>query len=181
MTDAQALLRSARAALAGLPAVLEGLLADLDAAAWRTRPAADEWAPVEIVCHLRDEEDEDFGARVRVVLAGSARFAPIDPEGWAVARRYRDADPAEALAAFRARREASLAWLAGIAPERLGETAESPSGLRLSGLDLVAAWVAHDRLHLQQLAGTLARLWADRWAPLRADYAGPVPYAAPPG
>ncbi|MBI2468476.1 MAG: hypothetical protein HYV62_11780, partial [Candidatus Rokubacteria bacterium] len=39
------------------------------------------------------------------------------------------------------------------------------------------AWVAHDRLHLRQLAGTLARLWATRWAPLRADYAGPIPYA----
>ena len=25
-------------------------------------------------------------------------------------------------------------------------------------------------------SGTLARLWADRWAPLRADYAGPIPY-----
>jgi len=36
-------------------------------------------------------------------------------------------------------------------------------------------------LHLSQLAGTLTRLWADRWTPLRAEYAGPIPYAGDPG
>jgi len=34
-------------------------------------------------------------------------------------------------------------------------------------------------LHLAQLAATLARLWATRWAPLRTDYAGPIPYSTP--
>ena len=57
----------------------------------------------------------------------------------------------------------------------------SPDGGRLSGLDLLAAWVTHDRLHLHQLAGTLARSWANRWAPLHADYAGPIPYGEPVG
>ena len=30
------------------------------------------------------------------------------------------------------------------------------------------------------IAATLARGWADRWRPLRVEYAGPIPYA-PPG
>ena len=151
-------------------------------ARWRARPAPDEWAPVEIVCHLRDEEAEDFGARVRVVLDGGGAFAPIDPEGWATARRYRDADPAAALGRLpRSTGRASLAILAGATPERLAASGESPSGLRLSGLDLLAAWVAHDGLHLRQLAGTLTREWADRWAPLRVDYAGPIPYPSGDG
>jgi DinB superfamily len=93
-----------------------------------------------------------------------------------MARRYRNADPAEALATFRVHRSANLAMLAGAAPEQFAASGESPSGLRLSGLDLLAAWVTHDGLHLRQLAGTLTREWADRWAPLRADYAGPIPY-----
>jgi len=66
--------------------------------------------------------------------------------------------------------------LAGATAERLAASGESPSGFRLSGLDILCAWVAHDGLHLHQLAGTLAREWADRWAPLRADYAGTIPY-----
>lgn len=176
MTDAVTLLREARQELGRFPALLDGLVAGLSPATWRARPAPDEWAPVEIVCHLRDEEAEDFGARVRAVLGGGGAFAPIDPEGWAKARRYRDADPGSALAAFHEERRASLALLAAATPEGLLATGESPSGLRLSGLDLVAAWVVHDGLHLRQLAGTLTREWAVRWAPLRVDYAGPIPY-----
>ncbi len=179
MHDPATVLSEARRELARLPPLLNLLLGDLDDAAWRARPAPAEWAPIEIVCHLRDEETEDFGARVRVIVEGKEEFAPIDPERWVEERRYRDARPEEALAALRARRAASLALLGAVAPACLRAAVEHRALGRLSGLDLLAAWVAHDRLHLRQLAGTLARLWATRWAPLRADYAGPIPY--PPG
>jgi hypothetical protein len=180
MLDPAVVLRTARADLARLPAVLDALVDGLDAAVWRERPAPAEWSPVEIVCHLRDEETEDFGARLRVVVAGGDRFDPIDPERWAIERRYLDADPAAARAAFAERRAASLAFLGTVAPERLRLTVTRPQTGVLSGLDLLAAWVTHDCLHLAQLAGTLARVGARRWAPLRSDYAGPIPYAAVP-
>lgn len=177
MHEPRDVLTSARLELARFPKVLEALLGELDAPTWRTRPAPAEWAPVEIVCHLRDEEVEDFGARVRVILAGGSRFEPIDPERWAVERNYLDADGPQALAAFRERRTASLGSLVAIAPARLTAVVEHPRTGGLSGLDLLAAWVEHDRLHLAQLGATLARLWAARWAPLRSEYAGPIPYA----
>ena len=175
----EALLADARRALGHMPAVLDALLSGLDEAAARTRPAPDEWSPVEIVCHLRDEETEDFGARVRVILEGATEFVKIDPERWAVERRYREASLPEALEAFRTRRQDSLQLLASAASDALLTLGASrPLGRLgpLSGLDLVAAWVAHDRIHLAQLAGTLARLWAAQWAPLRSEYAGPIPY-----
>jgi DinB family protein len=178
MPEAAAVLSAARRELARLMPVLDGLVADLDDAMWRARPAPAEWAPVEIVCHLRDEETEDFGARVDVVLDGGTAFAPIDPTGWVEARRYRAADPAAALATLRVARARHLERLAGIAAERLRASVAHPRLGPLSGLDLVVAWAAHDHLHVRQLAGTLARLWAVRWAPLRADYAGPIPYGA---
>src|SRR5262245_58377659 len=176
MTDRSAFLGEARRALARFPVLLDTMVADLEPESWRARPAPHEWAVVEIVCHLRDEEAEDFGARIRVILGGGDRFAPIDPERWAVERRYREADPEAALAAFRHLRDESLALLEDIRADDLTRSARRAAGLQLSGLDLVAAWVTHDRLHLHQLAGTLARLWADRWAPLHAAYAGPIPY-----
>jgi len=175
-TDGADLLDRARRALAQTPGILEALVADLDAADWRARPSPAEWSPVEIVCHLRDEEAEDFGARVLAVLTGTGPAPPIDPERWAVDRGYREADPGVALETFRARRTASLAMLGRASPEQLAAALHHPAGLPLNGLDLVAAWVTHDRLHLHQVTGTLARLWADRWAPLRTDYAGPIPY-----
>jgi len=180
MIDAMALLASARTDLARLPPILETLLAGLDAATWRDRPAAAEWSPVEIVCHLRDEEAEDFGARVRVVVEGGPRFAAIEPEVWATARGYRDADPQIALATLGERRAVNLAFLGGVSPDRLRHAVTHPRLGTLSGLDLLSAWVTHDRLHLVQLAATLARLGARRWAPLRADYAGPIPYGESP-
>jgi hypothetical protein len=180
MPDAAVVLAVARTDLASLPPILDALLGRLDAQQWRERPAPSEWSPVEIVCHLRDEETEDFGARLRVVVEGGDRFTPIDPERWAEDRQYRDAEPAAALAAFHERRAASLAWLATVKPERLRRMVGHGRTGGLSGLDLLAAWVTHDRLHLAQLAATLARLGATGWAPLRADYAGPIPYGPGP-
>ena len=68
--DRYALLVDARRELARLPLVLKALLAGLDPAGARARPAAGEWSPLEILCHLRDEETEDFGARLRVITGG---------------------------------------------------------------------------------------------------------------
>jgi len=172
-------LAEARDQLARLPDLLEILLGNLDDATARARPAPHEWSPVEILCHLRDEETEDFGARLQVLLDGRKEFAPIDPEGWVEQRRYREADPRRALADLRERRAASLELLATLAPGRLQTSVDHRTLGALSGLDLLVAWVAHDCLHLSQLAGTLARLWATRWVPLKAAYAGPIPYAPP--
>ena len=176
MTDAE-LLAAARRDLARLPPVLAALLDDLDPAMWTQRPAAKEWSALEIVCHLRDEESDDFGARVRVVVEGGTRFDPIDPERWAAERKYGEASPAEALAALRQRRTESLAFLATIEPARLARIVDQPRLGPMSGLDLLAAWVTHDRLHVAQLVSTLARVGADRCAPLRTEYAGPIPYS----
>lgn len=177
MHDPHDVLANARIELARFPRVLDAMLEDLDAAAWRVRPAATEWAPVEIVCHLRDEEVEDFGARLRVVLESGERFTPIDPERWATERGYLDDDGSRALTAFRERRAASLDSLVAIAPSRLTTVIAHARTGGLSGLDILAAWVEHDRLHLAQLGATLARAWATRWAPLHTEYAGPIPYA----
>ena len=178
MSDA--LLVEARRELERLPAVLEALLAGLDEAGARTRPAPGEWSPVEILCHLRDEETEDFGARLRVIVDGGDEFAPIDPERWAEERRYREASLPVVLEALRVRRLASLDLLAGIGADALTGSRPHRRLGSLSGLDLLAAWVAHDRIHLAQLAGTLARIWALRWADLRTEYAGPIPYPPSP-
>jgi hypothetical protein len=55
-----------------------------------------------------------------------------------------------------------LDMLATAAPSRLTTAVAPPRAGELSGLDIVTAWVEHDRLHLTQLGATLARLWASR-------------------
>src|SRR5262245_48027959 len=143
--DPAAVLVEARRELARLPVVVPALLTGLDPALWRARPAPDEWSAVEIVCHLRDEEVEDFGARVRVILDGGHAFERIDPPRWAIERRYREAEPEGALSALLERRAASLEFLGRVDPARLERAIEPPRLGRMSGVDLVAAWVTHDR------------------------------------
>ena len=63
-------------------------------------------------------------------------------------------------------------WLSYIASDELQGRATYSAGL-----DLAAAWVTHDGLHVAQLVSTLARTRADRWQDLRTEYAGPLPYA----
>jgi len=65
-----------------------------------------------------------------------------------------------------------LDMLATAAPSRLTTVVASPRAGELSGLDIVTAWVEHDRLHLTQLGATLARLWASRWAPCAPSMRG---------
>ena len=185
MHDPQDVLDNALTELARFPRVLDALLTGLDDAAWRARPAPGEWSPVEIVCHLRDEEVEDFGARFRVVVNDGTSFVPIDPEGWASERRYAEEDGPRALAAFRERRAANRRFADGFAHStpgmalaRLMRPVEHRRLGSLSGLDILVAWVEHDRLHLAQLAATLGHNWATRWAPLHAEYAGPIPYGS---
>jgi hypothetical protein len=111
-----------------------------------------------------------------VVLAGGTAFVPIDPERWAVERGYAKDDPRAALTALKQRRRDTLAFLVLTDPAALRHVVAHPKLGAMSGLDLVTAWVTHDRLHLAQLASTLAKLGADRWSSFRTDYAGPIPY-----
>jgi len=78
MRDLTGMVTSVRADLVRLPRILDALLGDLEAVAWRERPAPAEWSPLEIVCHLRDEEAEDFGTRLRVVVDGD-RLVSAEP------------------------------------------------------------------------------------------------------
>jgi hypothetical protein len=51
MTDPATLLGEARRELARFPAILDSVVDGLAPGRWRARPAPDEWAAVEIVCH----------------------------------------------------------------------------------------------------------------------------------
>lgn len=118
------------------------------------RPGAGAWSTLEVVCHLYDEEREDFRARVDLALHRPGEEVPgIDPEGWVSARAYASRDLASMLAAFLAERERSLAWLRGLdSPDweqQLNHPALARYGVRAG--DVLLSWAAHDLLHLRQL------------------------------
>src|SRR5919204_4036331 len=76
------------ARLAATPSDLAARLAAAPAAALARRPAPDAWAPVEVVCHLRDLE-ESFHDRLALILAADEpRFPTTNPGRWAIERQY---------------------------------------------------------------------------------------------
>ena len=72
----------------------------------RVRPAPEAWSLLEVVCHLHDEEREDFRPRLDLVLhRPGERWAPIDPAAWVAERQYNTRDLTQTLQAFLAERE----------------------------------------------------------------------------
>jgi len=117
----------------------------------RARPAAESWSILEVICHLYDEEREDFRQRLDIILhRPNDKWPPIDPVGWVSARQYNDRDLAGALDGFLAERKQSLAWLDSLSAPDWEAQYAAPFGVIRAG-DMLAAWVAHDNLHLRQL------------------------------
>ncbi len=142
----------------------------------RWKPTDADWSILEIVRHLADEEVEDFRTRVRMTLEQpTAAWPPIDPVAAAIERKYNDGRLQNAVAQFCIEREKSLLWLRPNL-ERITRQADQVhqhpqlGDLRLG--DLFASWVAHDQLHLRQIARRLHQLTERDAAPFTTGYAG---------
>jgi DinB family protein len=126
-----------------------------DAAVSR-RPDAKNWAAKEVICHLRDTE-EMFLLRFESVLAmEDFKFLPVNPDRWAEERQYLRNDAGEALAAFRKRREETLAFLRKLAAADWKRGGIHPTRGRMTIDDFAALIPWHDDNHLDQLQRALA-------------------------
>jgi len=142
----------------------------------RWRPTADDWSILEVINHLYDEEREDFRQRLEYVLhwpddQPSEMPPPIDPQGWVMARGYNQRDLAASVQNWLGERQQSLAWLNGLAAPNWERSYRHPAGSLRAG-DLLAAWLAHDFLHLRQIV-ELHYAWAKHISePYQLEYAG---------
>ena len=162
------------AALAANAAAIDALFRAMPSERVRWRPAPEEWSALEVINHLADEEVEDFRTRLDTVLHRPAETPPaIDPEGWVVARGYNGRDPDESLARFLGERRRSLDWLPDLEAPDWSRVWSHPSGFSIRAGDLLAAWAAHDLLHLRQLVELQYRARAADAAPYGVEYAGP--------
>ena len=149
------------------------LCAGVDDTQARWRPDADTWSLLEVINHLADEESEDFRTRLdRILHHPEDPWPPIDPAGWVLQRRYNQRDLGESLRRFSAAREESLEWLRSLGESDLNVSAPAPWGGRIRAGDILAAWVAHDLLHLRQLVELHYAWTAQRMGPWSVAYAG---------
>jgi hypothetical protein len=153
---------------AAIQALVQGVTDEQ--ARWKPDPTS--WSVLEVVCHLLDEERSDFRVRLDLTLHRPGEPWPgINPQGWVTEREYNSQDPAASLTAFLREREASIAWLQGLPPPDWSISREAPWGTITAG-DLMAAWVAHDLLHMRQLVELRWSLTRAELAPHSVEYAG---------
>ncbi|HET9589199.1 MAG TPA: DinB family protein [Anaerolineales bacterium] len=152
--------------------MIHALLAGITQEQARIRPAPDSWSILEVVCHLYDEEREDFREHLDFILhRQNEEWHRIDPQGWVVARKYNEQDFAEMQAKFFEERAKSLEWLGSLSEKDWETTYTSQFGSMRAG-DMLASWVAHDNLHLRQLVELRRARIEQITKPYEIEYAG---------
>ncbi|HYG52876.1 MAG TPA: DinB family protein [Flavobacteriales bacterium] len=128
--------------------MLEGVQKEVYA--WK--PVPERWSLLEIVCHLQDEEREDFRARLKHVLENpDLSLPPIDPPGWVTVRNYAGQDYETMVKKFIDERNESVKWLRSLTnPPLENQHMHSKFGA-MSGNLFLSNWLAHDYLHMRQV------------------------------
>lgn len=152
------------------------LFAELFAGATREeqlhRAAPGKWCLLEALCHLRDEEREDFRARVEHVLETPLEPMPkIDPQAWIAERGYLEQDYAAALQDFLTERHRSIAWLRGLRSPDWMSFYQHPKVGPITAEFLLANWVAHDLHHIRQV-NAMRYAYLQESCGVGLDYAG---------
>jgi DinB family protein len=180
--------------------IIRALLSGVEPEAARLKPSAESWSILEVVCHLYDEEREDFREHLDFILSTSLKaglstststrptgqsaqrlkagfhrqkeeWHVIDTEGWVTQRKYNEQNFAEMQEKFFAEREKSFAWLNGLVNPDWEQTYTTPYRTISAG-EMFACWVAHDNLHIRQLV-ELRRLRLENITkPYNLEYAG---------
>jgi hypothetical protein len=139
----------------------------------RWRPADGAWSVLEVLRHLLDEEVEDFRGRLERTLRDPTEpWAQNDPEGWALERRYNEADPAETVERFVAERRESVVWLRSVSDADWSQAHEHPQWGPIRAGDILVSWAAHDALHLRQIAKRMFQLAQRDGGKYQTAYAG---------
>jgi hypothetical protein len=132
-----------------------GLLADIPQSQINWKPSPEKWNLLEIVCHLYDEEREDFRARLLHALNTPAdELPPIDPEGWVKSRAYASRVYSEMLERFLKERQESVTMLRSLNDPDWKSAYMHPKYGPMSAEFFLANWLAHDLLHLRQILRT---------------------------
>jgi hypothetical protein len=132
--------------------VFKGLLSGLTEEEYVWKPNPNKWCMLEIICHLYDEEREDFRTRTKLVLeTPEEALPPIDPTGWVQERRYMEQNFDDKLNAFLKEREQSIDWLQSLQSPNWDNAYNHPKFGPMTAKMFLSNWLAHDYLHIRQI------------------------------
>jgi hypothetical protein len=119
---------------------------------YQFRPAEGKWSLLEVICHLKDEEIEDFRARVESTLSDPNQpLKSIDPVGWVQSRKYADQSFSEILGQWREERNKNIQWLKGLKAPNWQNAYQHPKFGPMSAQLFLCNWLSHDYHHIRQI------------------------------
>jgi len=160
--------------------MIRALLVGITQEEAQIKPTSESWSMLEVVCHLYDEEREDFREHLDFIISTSlnaslhrqnGEWHQINPEGWVTERKYNEQDFVNAQEKFFAEREKSLGWLKNLANANWETIYTSQHGSMKAG-DMFASWAAHDNLHIRQLVELRRMKIENITKPYEIEYAG---------
>ena len=154
-------------------AVFDSLLSNIDKQMYLWKPAPEKWCMLEIVCHLYDEEREDFRARVAHTLENPQQLMkPIDPVGWVTDRKYIGQDYNLMVEKFLSERRQSIQWVSKLNNAKWNNIYKHPKLGAFTAYEFLSNWLAHDYLHVRQIVRTKF-LYLENISGEDLSYAGP--------
>jgi hypothetical protein len=132
--------------------IFKSLFSNLPSDFYLWRESENKWNLLEILCHLYDEERDDFRSRVKSVLEKpSVDFKPIDPEGWVNSRKYGEQNYSDKLTDFLYERDNSIEWLQQLQNPKWDNAYVHQKFGPLTAKMFLYNWLAHDYLHIRQI------------------------------
>lgn len=152
--------------------MIRALLAGIGQEEAQFKSSPGRWSILEVICHLYDEEREDFREHLDFILHRQhEEWHPISPFAWVKLRKYNERNFKSMQQKFFAERGKSLAWLKKIRNSDWNFNYKSRWGSMRAG-DMLSSWIAHDNLHVRQLV-ELRRARIEKIAkPYKIQYAG---------
>ncbi len=118
----------------------------------RWKQSDEKWSLLQIICHLVDEEKEDFRERVAYTLETPGKHPPkINPAAWVEDRKYADQDFEEKVNEFVHERKRSVEYLRSHMDSNWDSFYEHEIKGPLSAKFFLKNWVVHDLLHIKQI------------------------------
>lgn len=137
--------------LANNTEIIRALTANISQEEAQAKPSPETWSMLEVLCHLYDEEREDFREHLDFILyRQNEEWHRIDPQGWVISRKYNEQDFIGMLVKFFEERKKSLDWLIDLSDADWETSYASEFGPMPDG-EMLASWIAHDNLHIRQL------------------------------
>jgi len=153
--------------------VIRALTANIPQEDTQSKPTPETWSILEVICHLYDEEREDFREHLDFILQrkDAEKWEALDPEIWVVSRKYNEQSFEEMRTSFFEERRKSLDWLIDRSNADWDITCETRFG-PISAGDMLTSWAAHDNLHIRQLVELKRHQIENLTRPYEIIYAG---------